>query len=73
MPRLRPHQREEPEQNTLSLEQMWVRCTQTHAGIGGYLERGIRVKLEHPNVRQHPDWFELSGPIPDWIVERISG
>jgi hypothetical protein len=52
---------------------VWARCTQTHSGIGGFVEWGNKVRLAHPNVAQHPDRFELSGPIPDWIIERIRG
>ena len=56
-----------------SLEGVCARCVATHLGVGGFVERGDKVRLAHPNVALYPDRFELSGPIPDWIVERIRG
>jgi hypothetical protein len=44
-----------------------ARVLTSHTGPGGWLERGLKVSLSHPNIAAQPDCFELCGPIPaEW-------
>jgi hypothetical protein len=44
-----------------------ARCTQSHVGPAGFIEKGWKLPLDHAGVRKWPEVFELCGDIPaEW-------